>query len=298
MLAEFQIAIYSMAVMGKLKQFILAGMAICLLAGCTSLVVSTVVEPAVDNLQKQTDLELVCEGAPAYLLMVDSLLADNPASRRLLLTATRSYSSYTTALAACGRTERAALLSEKAKNYALVLLDGCLHLADEKGYSLDDLHGALASCSRSDVPSLFWGGYGWALWLQYQAGAPASLADLVRVEEIMKRILQLDEGYYHGAAHLFLGSYYGSRPEMLGGKPGESRTHFERALELGDHQFLPAQVAFAETYARTVFDRELFEQLLREVIDFPLASRPDFALANQVAKKKAGQLLADVDRYF
>jgi hypothetical protein len=287
-----------MVIMGKLKQFILGSVVICLLAGCTSFVVSTVVEPAVDNLQKQTDLELVCEGAPAYLLMIDSLLVDNPENRRLLLTATQSYSSYTTALAACGRTERAALLSKKAKNYAFVLLNGCLHLAAEKGSSLDDLHAALASCSRSDVPSLFWGGYGWALWLQYQAGAPASLAALVKVEQIMQRILQLDEGYYHGAAHLFLGSYYGSRPEMLCGKPAASRTHFERALELGDHQFLAAQVAFAETYARTVFDRELFEQLLREVMDFPLESRPDFALANQVAKKKAGQLLADIDRYF
>jgi len=284
--------------MGKLKQFILGSVAIYLLAGCTSLVVSSVVEPAVDNLQKQTDLQLVCEGAPAYLLMIDSLLADNPVNRRLLLTATQSYSSYTTALAACGRMERAALLSEKARNYALDLLNGCLHLAADKGYPLDDLHGALASCSKSDVPSLFWGGYGWALWLQYQAGAPASLAALVKVEEIMKRVVQLDEAYYHGAAHLFLGSYYGARSEMLGGKPAESRVHFERALELGAHQFLPAQVAFAETYARTVFDRDLFEQLLGEVLDFPLESRPDFALANQVAKKRAGQLLADVELYF
>jgi hypothetical protein len=148
------------------------------------------------------------------------------------------------------------------------------------------------------VPSLFWGGYGWALWLQYQAGSPASLAALAKVEKIMARVLQLDEGYNHGAAHLFLGSYYGSRSAMLGGNPAESRVHFERALAINDHQFLPAQVAFAETYARTVFDRDLFEQLLREVIDFPLQSRPDLALANQVAKKKAGRLLADVDRYF
>ncbi|MBU4260880.1 MAG: TRAP transporter TatT component family protein [Proteobacteria bacterium] len=256
------------------------------------------VEPTVDNLQKQTDLELVCEGAPAYLLMIDSLLADNPGNRGLLLTATQSYCSYTTALTACGRTERAIQLSNKAKDYGLILLTACLPRDREKGYSLDELRVALASCSKSDVPSLFWGGYGWALWLQYQAGSPASLTGLAKVEKIMERVQQLDEEYYHGAAHLFLGSYYGSRPSMLGGNPAESRAHFERALAIGDHQFLPAQVAFAETYARTVFDRDLFEQLLQEVVDFPLQSKPDLALANQVAKKKAGQLLADVDRYF
>lgn len=285
--------------MGKWKQFIAGSMLSCLLGGCTSLVVSRMIEPTVDNLQKQTDLELVCEGAPAYLLMIDSLLADNPENRGLLLTATQSYSSYTMALAACGRMERAVQLSNKAKDYGLILLAECLHLDDgEKGYSLEELHVALASCRRSEVAALFWGGYGWALWLQYQSGSPASLTALAKVEKIMERVLQLDEGYYHGAAHLFLGSYYGSRSAMLGGNPVESRAHFERALAIGDHQFLPAQVAFAETYARTVFDRDLFEKLLREVLDFPLASRPDFALANQVAKKRAGQLLAEVDRYF
>lgn len=287
-----------MGIMGKWKQFIVGGVVSCLLGGCTSLVVSRMIEPTVDNLQRQTDLELVCEGAPAYLLMIDSMLADNPGNRALLLTATQSYGSYTTALTACGRTERAIQLSEKAKDYGLILLTECLHLAGEKGYSLDELRVALAFCSKSDAPSLFWGGYGWALWLQYQAGSPASLTGLVKVEKIMERVLQLDEEYYHGAAHLFLGSYYGSRPAMLGGNPDGSRVHFERALAINDNQFLPAQVAFAETYARTVFDRDLFEQLLREVIDFPLQSRPDLALANQVAKKRAAQLLADVDSYF
>jgi hypothetical protein len=284
--------------MEKWELSVITGVVMFMLAGCASLVVSTVVEPAVENLQKQTDLDLVCEGAPAYLLMIDSLLADNPTSNSLLLTATQSYSSYTTALAACGRTERASSLSAKAKSYALSLLDDCLHLSEKKGYAPDDLRKSLASCTRSDVPYLFWGGYGWAVWLQYQAGAPASLADLVKVEQIMLRVVELDEGFYHGAAHLFLGSYYGSRPAMLGGRPEAARAQFDRALALSGRHFLPAQVAFAETYARTMFDRELFAQLLREVIDFPLESQPDSALANQIAKKKATELLADVDRYF
>jgi hypothetical protein len=284
--------------MEKWKLSVIIGAVMFMLAGCTSLVVGTVVEPAAENLQKQTDLELVFEGAPSFLLMIDSLLADNPDSNSLRLTATRSYSCYATALAACGKKERAASLSASAKKHALTLLDDRLHFAAAKGYAPDDLRRALASCARGDVPNLFWGGYGWAIWLQYQGGAPASLADLIKVEQIMLRVVELDEGYYHGAAHLFLGSYYGSRSEMLGGRPEAARTHFDRALALSNRHFLPAQVAFADTYARTMFDRELFEQLLREVIDFPLESEPDFALVNLVAKKRAQELLADADRYF
>jgi hypothetical protein len=284
--------------MEKRKLSLISGAVLFLLTGCTSLVVGTVVEPAVENLQKQTDLELVCEGAPAYLLMIDSLLADNPASDSLLLTATRSYGSYTTALAACGRPERAVSLSARSKTLGLTLLAKTLEISAAGGYAADELDRALAGCSKNDVPPLFWGGFGWALWLQYQGGSPAALADLVKVEQIMLRVVELDEGYYQGAAHLFLGSYYGARPQMLGGRPEEARAHFERALALSGRRFLPVQVALAETYARTMFDRELFEQLLREVTAFPLETAPDLALANQVAKKRAAELLADVDRYF
>ncbi|MBI5558410.1 MAG: hypothetical protein HY885_12310 [Deltaproteobacteria bacterium] len=284
--------------MGTLKRIIAGGAALLCLGGCASLVINSVIEPAVENLQKQTDLDLVCEGAPAYLLMIDSMLADNPESRRLLLTAAQSYASYTTAMAACGRKDRAVAISEKARNYSLRLLADCLGFSEKKGYTAEELRTALTSCSSHDVPALFWGGYGWALWLQYQEGSPAALAALAKVEQIMLKVVELDEGYYHGAAHLFLGSYYGARSQLLGGKPLESLHHFHRALLLTDRQFLPAQVAFAETYARTTFDRVLFEKLLQEVLVFPLESRPDLALANQIAKKKAAQLRGDIDLYF
>jgi hypothetical protein len=80
---------------------------------------------------------------------------------------------------------------------------------------------------------------------------------------------------------------------MLGGNPESSRRHFERALEISHRQFLLIQTTYAETFARNTLDRNLHNRLLHEVIDFPLASAPAFALANQIAKKKAARLLAD-----
>ena len=85
---------------------------------------------------------------------------------------------------------------------------------------------------------------------------------------------------------------------MLGGKPEDSRKHFEKALEIGQREFLPAQVAYARIYARMVYDQDLFTQLLTEVLHFPLEKRPDLALANQAAKRRAEELLAQVDNLF
>ncbi len=276
---------------------ILAGLLVILLSGCASMVVDSVVAPAVDNLQKQTDLELVCEGAPAFLLMIDSLLADDPDRERLLVIAARAYSSYASVLTACDRNSRAVAVSEKARDYGLAVL--AKHgLAGVDTLPLDQLSSELAGFSRGDAAALFWGGYGWVSWLQNQEGSPASLADLLKVELIMLKVVELDEACFNGAAHLFLGAYYGARSRMLGGNPEESLSHFDRALALSNRHFLPVQVAFAETYARTVFDRDLYEKLLVEVIDFPLQSRPELSLANQAAKHRARQLLADIDLYF
>lgn len=268
-----------------------------MLSGCASMIVQSVVDPAVDNMQRQTDIELVCDGAPALLLMLDSLLADDPQNSRLLVTAVQAYGAYAAALTSCGKEQRAVELTDKSKSYGLVLL-ARLHLFSDKDYSLAGMELPLQAVIADDVPSLFWGGYGWAVWLQYQQGSPAALADLLKVEKIMKRVVELNEQYFYGSAHLFLGAYYGARPQMLGGNPDLGLKHFERALVISGGQFLAIQVTFAETYAKTVFDRDLYEKMLQEVIDFPLDKRPDLMLANHIAKRKAITLLQEIDEYF
>jgi hypothetical protein len=69
-------------------------------------------------------------------------------------------------------------------------------------------------------------------------------------------------------------------------------------LELSNRQLLAVQVAYAQSYARTVLDLDLYRSLLQEVLDFELEDRPDLYLANQVAKRQAGQLLQEMELNF
>lgn len=273
--------------------FLLAGS-----GGCARLAVNSLMEPTVANLQRQTDLDLVCEGASSFLLMLDSMIAQDPGDRRLLLTAAQGFSAYASALDVCGRPDRAATVSSKARKYGLALLSTKTVLRSVAVMEPDALQAALAEMDAGDVALLFWAGNGWATWIRYQDGSPASLADLMRVELLMLRVVELDETFYHGGAHLFLGAFYGAKPPLLGGKPEQSRVHFEQALAVSRREFLPVQVAYAQTYARMMYDRDLYEQLLREVLDFPGEQRPDIALANQAAKRRATQLLEEIDRIF
>ena len=60
---------------------------------------------------------------------------------------------------------------------------------------------------------------------------------------------------------------------------------------------LMAKVLLAENYARLVFDRELHDQLCREVLDAD-PEEGKFTLINALAQDQAAVLLADSEDYF
>ena len=268
-----------------------------LFSGCTSLVVQELMDPLSLSLEQQTDLQLIDDGAPALLLLIDGLISTDPDNRDLLIAGARAYAAYCAVLQEQGAEERVVIMSQKAKIYGQSILHQFPAIGKGDLPGLVDFSKALATFDTNDVEALFWAGYAWSTWILAQKGAPAAMIDLPYVEQIMRRVVTLDETYYHGGAHLFLGVYYGSRPEMLGGRPEISRRHFERALTVAERRFLPAQVAYAETYARMRFDRKLFADLLNEVLAAP-DTEGDMAASNRLAKQRAEKLLAAIDDYF
>jgi hypothetical protein len=117
------------------------------------------------------------------------------------------------------------------------------------------------------------------------------------VEAVLERALALDESYESGALHGYLGTINSLRPPALGGHPDVARAHFERAIELSGGRDLSIKVEYARRYARLVFDQELHDRLLADVVGAP-AETPPFTLFNVLAKKEAEELLATSKEYF
>jgi len=266
-------------------------------SSCTTIIVKPLLDPLSLSLQKQTDLALLQDGAPTLLLLLDGFVTSDPDNEHLLMAATKAYGAYASILYEEGQVERAVNMSKKSKEYGINLLKQVPDLENINDNTLDETDQALDKILHSKVEYLFWGAYGWATWIQFQDGAPGAMADLPIVAQIMLRVVELDETYYYGGAHIFLGSYYGSRPQMFGGKPETSRKHFERALEINKRVFLLTQVAYAKTYARLMFDRELYIKLLTEVVEHPMADS-DMASSNTLAKIQAEKLINQVDEFF
>ena len=264
------------------------GLAVLMLSSCTKMISKAVVTPAVNNIQQQTDIQLVCDGAPSYLLMVDAMVASNPEDEDFLRIGSQSFIGYVNALNQCdGSKDKIKVNSEKAKLYGLRLLDQTASLLKEPR----EFNNNLEKTTKSDVPSLFWGGYGLLTWIQHQNGSPIAMAHLITVEKVMQRVLELNETYQGAGAHLFFGGYLATKPPLLGGDPDKAKMHFEQALAIGKRKFLLTQVTYAKTYARSTFDQKLHDSLLMEVLEFDLNSAPEFGLSNRIAQEKAKELL-------
>ncbi len=275
----------------SLLVFLTTGM---MISGCS--IKSDMMKNLSDTIVNNDDLSLVEAGAPAYLLMIDSLIRQEPDSQKMLSTAAQLYSAYAELFAA--DTQQSRKMANKALDYA----DRALCISNKKGCGLKTKpHGEflslVAALDRRELPRLFDLGRAWAGWIMAHPDNFNALADIPRIETLMLQVIGLEETYQDGAAYLYLGSLAMLLPPALGGRPDQGRAYFEKAIDLSQGKNLMARVMFAQRYARMMFDRELHDRLLTEVIQADPAVA-GYTLINTHAQKLARQLLDESDNYF
>jgi hypothetical protein len=274
-------------------------LSVILLTGCSYFISSATVDMT-ENLSQailnDNDPATVEAGAPAYLLMVDSLLYREPDNEFLLRGAASIYTAYTNVFVK--DQARAKKLTDKALSYALRAI--CIRRSKTCGFretNFQEFKNTLMSLEKKDVPDLFVLGSAWAAWIQMHREDWNAVAEISRVEAIMKRVVELDEFYQDGGAHLYLGVLATFLPPALGGKPDVGRKHFERALEISKDKNLMVKVLFAQHYARLVFDQKLHDRLLTEVLGAK-TDVPGYTLSNTLAQERARELLKSGKDYF
>jgi tetratricopeptide (TPR) repeat protein len=246
---------------------------------------------------KQSDLRVIREGMPAYLMLIDGMVEAVPDNARLLITAAQAYASFASAFIEADDKDYARALYERAKKYALRSLE-IRGLKNPVSKPFNEFEAGLNDLGKDDVPYMFWAATCWGSWIRLNLGSMAALAELPRVEALMKRVLVLDEQFYYGGPHLFMGIWFASRPKIAGGDLAKAQHHFKKALELGQGKFFMTQIYYADQYARKTFDKDLFVSTLEEVLETPADKIPELTLLNTVAHKKAKEMLEQVDDYF
>jgi len=276
---------------------------ICLLFSCAAGKTMTVgataalLEDVARSAYRQSDLRLIREGMPAYLMLIDGMAAAVPDNERLLISAAQAYASFGSAFILEEDPDYARVLYGRAKDYALRALQQ-VGFENPAGAEFDTFEKKLDTLPKSQVPALFWAASCWANWIASNQRSMEAMAELPRVELMMKRVLELDERFYYGGAHVFMGILEASRPKIAGGDLNKAKDHFLKAIELAKGKFLMSRVYYAAYYARKTFDKQLFVATLQQVLDTPADIEPDLTLLNTVAHMRARKMLSEVDEYF
>ena len=246
----------------------------------------------------QNDVELVRDGAPAFLLMLDALAEAHPDNPTVLLAAAEAQLAYAAGFVDRANRERTRTMYQKAKTYGLrALSKSNRRFAKALDRPIDEFQVSLRTFKKADAPTLITTATAWVMWVIANSDSPAALGDMPKVMAMMERVRELDPGIRQGGVDLFYGIYYTVLPLGGGRDLDKARTHFERSMEIAGPDYLLSRVTFAEFYARYAFDPELFETTLNGV----LAAEPDvpaFTLMNAVAKMRARELLAQMEEFF
>lgn len=274
------------------------------LGGCASLV-----GKASDRLAAQlgsavvnsNDPATVRDGLPAYLLLIDGLVEGQvPGDRRnasLLFAAAELNGAYAGNFTGDDRA-RAQRLAAKSLDYArrgTCAQDKKLCQALDAG--VDAFAAAVAAAPAENVAGHYALAAAWVGFLQANSEDWGAIADLPKIEALLARVVATDPGHARGMPHVYLGVLNCLRPEALGGKPELGRKHFETAIAMGKGRNLYAKTLMAEYYARLLFDQELHDRLLSEVLAADPAE-PGFTLTNVLAQDRAKALVESGKDYF
>jgi predicted anti-sigma-YlaC factor YlaD len=256
------------------------------------------------------DPELIRAASPFSLKLIESLLAETPQHRGLLLAAARGFTQYgyafvqqdadeleaTDVAGAAALRARARRLYLRARDYGLRGL--AVSHPDFSAALARDPRAAARACTADDVALLYWTAASWSAAIAVTKDRPDLIAELPQAEALIDRALELDESFDVGAIHSFLIAYEMARAGAAGDPAARARTHYERALTLaGGHAASPL-VAYAESVCLPQQDRAQFESLLRAALALDPDAQPDSRLANLVLQRRARWLLSRTDDLF
>jgi hypothetical protein len=273
-----------------------------LFAGCFQQIavksLGGIMDSGFEVLNEEADLGIAEVSIGSNLKLLETILKSDPENEHYIFLATVGYASYALGFVEDNSQERARFFYLRSRDYGMKILNRNSKFADTQNASDEEFYSALESFSKDDIPAIFWTAAAWGSYISLNLTDPDAIADLQKVELMMKYVSEKEPNYFYGGAHFFLGTLAGSRPKMLGGDPEKSKQHFEECLKINGGKFLMTYVYYARSYAVQTQNKELFEQCLTAVDTTSLDVLSQARLSNAVAKKKAVLLREKIDELF
>lgn len=261
--------------------------------------------------ESDDDPDLVGDALPFSLKLMESLLAESPRHRGLLLAAASGFTQYSYAfveqkadLVAADSLEQSKALRTRARRlylraygYGMRALE--LRSPGFRAVMEQDAARVLSAMRKQDVPLLYWTAAAQGLAISDSKDQPEMIAQLPQVEAIIARVRELDPAWGRGSVPEFLINIESTR---VGAKPAEKQQRIEeyyrQALELSAGRRASLFVSYAENSSVPAQNRTQFKQLLERALAIDADRDPEYRLANLVAQRRARWLLGRIDELF
>lgn len=262
--------------------------------------------------ERDDDIVLVGEALPFSLKLIESLLAESPRHKGLLLGASRGFLLYSYGFVhfdaeqaesedfarAQALRDRAHRLYLRAHAYAMRAIE--VDFPDFKNELFRDPEHAVQHLGGQRgveaVPMLYWAAASLGLAISVAKDDASMLARIPEVEAMLLRALELDADWGRGALHEFMVTWAAARP----GRTDDAliQMYYRRALELSGGTRASLFVALAEAQAVPAQDRARFIRLLDRALDVDPDAEPEQRLLNLIAQRRARWLLTRADDLF
>ncbi len=296
--------------------------------GCTGMAINMtkpvltkmLIEPAMEVILREDDLPLALQSIGGQLKLTEILLKSMPEDKVRLMVC-QGFSSYALlqepkirklqfrAENTDDEKEREELEKEVAKEqkrlkkFALRGRDRCLEILEGRypGFRKAALSGEkfkeyLKKLNKKDVDALFWAGFGWGYAIINDLEDSVLIAQIPQLRQLMHRVVELDDSYFYGGAHVFLGSLYSQSP-TFGGDLKKAQEHFDRAEQITEKKSLLVHYYKAKFFAQQKADTQLCQKLLRQIHQTPVNVKPEINLLNAWAKEMGAIALKNQEEF-
>ena len=244
----------------------------------------------------QDDPELVRDGLPTLMLTMDSMIEGSSDNPQLLAAGASLYATYG-AVFVSGE-ERSMKLTGRARGYGLRAMcetyePSCVW----PNVTYDEFVAALDGIGSKDADILFSYGLASLAYLRARSSSWDTVAEFPLIQALFDHYLNISGDAVNSSVYTYMGIMHSLRPPTLGGEPELAREFFEKAIVESSGHDLNAKLEYAKGYAKLMYERELHDRLLNEVLDAD-PNQNGFVLTNVMAQKEAATLLAEADDYF
>lgn len=259
---------------------------------------SPIVDGGIEALFMEEDAEFAKDAIAGQLKLLEGFLITSPDDEDLLTNASMGFAAYSLGFIEDTEPERAKKFYLRAKEYGLRALRQNSSFKENENSTVENFEKILVEFDENDVPKLFWTAISWGLWINLSMDEPRALAQLPRVEAMMKYVKKLQPDYFGGGADLFFGVIECVKPSFIGGDKEKGLKHFQNAMKLSKNDFHLTKAFMAQYYATASLNEELFDKWAKEILSVEKTIDPLNNLPNALAKRKIQYLITQKDDLF